>query len=162
MPTQERLNSLADLAGRSLHIQTVEQTPSLGKLDRESAMLDPTVRGSLLARTNKALPPSPSVDVSTVPLVDVPQIGAGEARNPWLGHAARKTPEPPANDIDKDISLVAAASVLDRPSFALDAVGSQEEEGEYDFGDEDEDGGLPNETGELKAQIDDFLMQEGV
>jgi hypothetical protein len=124
---KEKFNSLADLAGKSLRIQSIESKPSIGKLDAASSAILPT-RGSLLSRT-PAASHSPSSSSSSNPnplsaasMRDTPAYATPSptsmpaSTNPW-------TEVQSLSRNDRDFEIVSkAVERMDRPRFSEDAI----------------------------------------
>lgn len=156
---KERLNRLGDLAGRSLKIQRVEQKPSLGKLDSTSAFLDPTSRGSLLSRP-AAISTSTSSPTLSLPPISIPMNHSEPFAAPHVNPWANDTPLSSTIPIEElDIESAAARTILERPQFVMDATTQgQDEEEEFDFGDEDDDGAEIDPA--VLAEVDRFLIDD--
>ncbi|GAA6051294.1 hypothetical protein JCM3770_006798 [Rhodotorula araucariae] len=145
---KERFNRLADEVGKRLDIQTVEQRPSIGKLDAAAAAIEPTARDSLFSTSAGRSKPAPA------PLV------TAEALNP-LSAAAMRMPAypgspplaPPADDNpwadaprgsggaadEIDVQALAQRAMM-RPQFAVDEATEGGPGGDDEFGAEGDDG----------------------
>ncbi|CEQ42179.1 SPOSA6832_03986, partial [Sporobolomyces salmonicolor] len=147
---KERFNRLADEVGKRLEIQTVEQRPSIGRLDAAAAAIEPTARDQLFSTSTsrKKPPPLPTASEALNPLsaasMRTPAYPSPE--NPWAddrAHAPSPSPATPAHDIDVQ---ALAKQAMQRPQFTIDEA--TEGEGE-DFGAEGDDG--------LLGQVDPFF-----
>ncbi|BGP28952.1 hypothetical protein JCM10296v2_000688 [Rhodotorula toruloides] len=153
---KERFNRLADEVGKRLDIQTVEQRPSIGKLDAAAAAIEPTARDSLFSTSSnrKKAPLPPASDHSAVnPLsaaaMRMPAYPTQE--NPWAEAAGAKG-ELPSSAPKHDIDVQALAQqAMQRPQFAVDEA-TEGGEGEDMYGGEGEEG--------LLGQVDAMLQAD--
>ncbi|GAA5937064.1 hypothetical protein JCM1841_002790 [Sporobolomyces salmonicolor] len=152
---KERFNRLADEVGKRLEIQTVEQRPSIGRLDAAAAAIEPTARDQLFSTSTsrKKPPPLPTASEALNPLsaasMRTPAYPSPE--NPWAddrAHAPSPSPATPAHDIDVQ---ALAKQAMQRPQFTIDEA--TEGEGE-DFGAEGDDG-LLGQVDRMLAENDD-------
>ncbi|KAJ8296851.1 putative GTPase-activating protein [Rhodotorula toruloides] len=153
---KERFNRLADEVGKRLDIQTVEQRPSIGKLDAAAAAIEPTARDSLFSTSSnrKKAPLPPASDQSAVnPLsaaaMRMPAYPTQE--NPWADAASEKgelSSSAPKHDIDVQ---ALAQQAMQRPQFAVDEA-TEGGEGEDMYGGEGEEG--------LLGQVDAMLQAD--
>ncbi|GAA5922571.1 uncharacterized protein JCM15063_003347 [Sporobolomyces koalae] len=159
---KERFNRLADEVGKRLDIQTVEQRPSIGKLDAASAAIEPTARDQLFSTTHRKKPTPSGTGAAASSAVDsVNPLSAAAMRipayptqeNPWAdGTSSSSSPSAgaPAGTGSLDIDVQALAQqAMQRPQFTIDEA----TEGEGDeFAGEGEDG--------LLGQVDAMLQAD--
>lgn len=148
---KERFNRLADEVGKRLDIHTVEQRPSIGKLDAAAAAIEPQARDTLFSTSTSRKQPSPlpvpehAINPLSAAAMRMPAYPTSE--NPWADSA--KTEDSSGTSIpqhDIDVQALAQAA-LQRPRFADDAA--TEGEGEEWVGPEGDDG--------LLGQVDAML-----
>lgn len=151
---QERINRLADEVGKRLDIQTIEQRPSIGRLDAAAAAIEPQARDSLFStsRTTRRPPPPPvaSTSASANPLsaaaMRMPAYPA--VSNPWADTKSSGAPTP-RHEIDVQ---EAAEKMMERPQFTIDDVTD---------GDEEDFGAFEGPAdGDLLNQVDQMLKDE--
>ncbi|TKA54628.1 hypothetical protein B0A53_03035 [Rhodotorula sp. CCFEE 5036] len=151
---KERFNRLADEVGKRLDIHTVEQRPSIGKLDAAAAAIEPQARDTLFSTSTarKQSSPLPVAEHAINPLsaaaMRMPAYPTSE--NPWADAAKTEGSSGisiPQHDID--VQALAQAA-LQRPQFADDAA--TEGEGEEYVGPEGDDG--------LLGQVDAMLQAD--
>ncbi|GAA5980178.1 hypothetical protein JCM10908_001563 [Rhodotorula pacifica] len=151
---KERFNRLADEVGKRLDIHTVEQRPSIGKLDAAAAAIEPQARDTLFSTsTSKRKPaPAPAVEHAVNPLsaaaMRMPAYPTSE--NPWADSAASETASSSMPQHDIDVQALAQQAALQRPQFADDQA--TEGEGEEWVGPDGDDG--------LLGQVDAMLQAE--
>ncbi|KAK4054839.1 hypothetical protein OIV83_000763 [Microbotryomycetes sp. JL201] len=167
----ERFNKLADAVGKQLDIQTIEQRPSIGKMDAAAAAIEPQARDSLFSTSNKS---------TKAPLTGkAPSLTTSERVNP-LSAAAMRMPAypetsnpwadaPTSNSSQRDPSIrheidvqKAAERAMDRPQFVIDDAGGQGADDDGFDDDDDEFGAFNNghEDGDLMNQVDKMLVEE--
>ncbi|GAA5899938.1 hypothetical protein JCM6882_007007 [Rhodosporidiobolus microsporus] len=152
---KERFNRLADQVGKRLDIQTIEQRPSIGKLDAAAAAIEPTARENLFStstsRNAKSPPPAASpepVNPLSAAAMRMPAYPSQqEDDNPWA--EVRSSPSPATREHDIDVQAL-ARQAMQRPQFAADEA--KEGEGE-DLGAEADEG--------LLVQVDAMLEADG-
>ncbi|GAA6062763.1 hypothetical protein JCM10212_005559 [Sporobolomyces blumeae] len=143
---KERFNRLADDIGKRLDIQTVEQRPSIGKLDAASAAIEPTARDQLFSTSNRKKAPLPPVVAS--PDVVNPLSAAAMRMpayptqdNPWADErsSASNVSSPQVGGVggalDIDVQAL-AQQAMQRPQFTIDEA--TEGDGEEYVGDGDD------------------------
>ncbi|GAA5950368.1 hypothetical protein JCM3765_004522 [Sporobolomyces pararoseus] len=156
---KERFNRLADEVGKRLDIQTVEQRPSIGKLDAASAAIEPTARDQLFSTSNRkkapppaALPPTPdAVNPLSAAAMRMPAYPSQE--NPWAEEKSSFTASSPqvgggGGALDIDVQAL-AQQAMQRPQFTIDEA--TEADGEDFGGDGDE---------ALLGQVDAMLQAD--
>ncbi|GAA5832894.1 hypothetical protein JCM11251_000520 [Rhodosporidiobolus azoricus] len=148
---KERFNRIADEVGKRLDIQTIEQRPSIGKLDAAAAAIEPTARENLFStstsRKPKSLPPltnSEPVNPLSAAAMRMPAYPQADDDNPWADVRA-SLPSPASREHDIDVQAL-ARQAMQRPQFAADEA--KEGEGE-DLGAEADEG--------LLGQVDAML-----
>lgn len=167
---KEYLGKLADDIGKRLDIQQIEQKPALGRLTGAAAMQEPLERATLLStskasRTSPLLPSSspysaasmrqPVVSPGTTPTlgssIGAPAISPMEELS--ASHATPASIEAAAERhvIEKVLPNAPKDQILglgimdERPRFAIDDAGDEDDEGEEDGGVlGDDDSGLMN------------------
>ncbi|GAA5952670.1 hypothetical protein JCM10213_005221 [Rhodosporidiobolus nylandii] len=150
---KERFNRLADEVGKRLDIQTVEQRPSLGKLDAAAAAIEPVARDSLFSTSTSRNKPTPrpvaeSVNPLSAAAMRMPAYPSQED-NPWAdAQSSPRAPSPSTQKHDIDVQAL-AQQAMQRPRFAADVA--TEGEGE-DYGGDADDG--------LLGQVDAMLEAE--
>ncbi|GAA6000472.1 uncharacterized protein JCM10292_001531 [Rhodotorula paludigena] len=167
---KERFNRLADEVGKRLDIQTVEQRPSIGKLDAAAAAIEPTARDSLFSTsTNRNKPTSaaarrasetPSNPLSAaamrMPAYPSAPPPADMGDNPWADaqspHAGAAGDGAAGGVHDIDVQAL-AQQAMQRPQFAVDVAAPEGEgEGDEPYGGEADDG--------LLGQVDAMLQAD--
>ncbi|GAA5849918.1 hypothetical protein JCM8547_000954 [Rhodosporidiobolus lusitaniae] len=152
---KERFNRLADEVGKRLDIQTIEQRPSIGKLDAAAAAIEPTARDSLFSTSgprHKPAPlPRPSEPVNPLSAAAMRMPAYPQSDNPW--DDVKSVSSPGAGNAPKDIDVLALAKqAMQRPQFAAD-VATEGGEGGEDYGGDADEG--------LLGQVDAMLEAEG-
>ncbi|GAA5978525.1 hypothetical protein JCM11641_007973 [Rhodosporidiobolus odoratus] len=147
---KERFNRLADEVGKRLDIQTIEQRPSIGKLDAAAAAIEPTARDSLFSTSTSRIKPAPRPapePVNPLSAAAMRMPAYPEQGNPWAdSHSSPRSPSPSTQKHDIDVQALAQQAML-RPQFAADVA--TEGEGDDYAGDGDEGG--------LLGQVDAML-----
>ncbi|GAA5899035.1 uncharacterized protein JCM6883_003516 [Sporobolomyces salmoneus] len=154
---KERFNRLADEVGKRLDIQTVEQRPSIGKLDAASAALEPTARDQLFS-TSARKKPLPPASVSPTPAAALNPLSAAAMRipaypqeNPWADEktsSSSSSPQAGGGALDIDVQAL-AQQAMQRPQFTIDEA--TEADGEDFAGEGDET---------LLGQVDAMLQED--
>ncbi|SCV68775.1 BQ2448_896 [Microbotryum intermedium] len=160
---KERINRIADEVGKRLDIQTVEQRPSIGKLDAAAAAIEPTARDSLFStstatKTSAAKNTTPAAVVESAPAVN--PLSAAAMRmpayppvmNPWANEPATTKVGTPTREID--VQDLARQVAEERTQFADDQFVIDNE------GEEDADLGGGEIDGDLMNQVDQMLDGE--
>lgn len=152
---KDRLNSLADLAGRSLNIQQISSVPALGKLDSVSSLLI-APRGSLLSR-NPSTSPQPNESSTSSAILSNPLSAASMRDTPAYPPPFSATPLPPlpnpwsdVNSMQSNDEFETAARALERPRFSEDAATEDHAEN-----DEEEE----KVEGTLLDEVDGFILE---
>lgn len=168
---KSRFYHFADEVGKRLDIQTVEQVPSIGKLDIAAAMAPPRDRETLLST---AMTPSSSIGTphtSRSPLLQYDPLSHAAMREPaYPAPIAIRTTEDASRVQDQAqavgpppfaIQRAQQSFIEQRPQFAIDDVGEEEEEGESGQGSRVLDG-KPGQVddGDLMNEVDQFLADD--
>ncbi|KAM0793168.1 hypothetical protein ACM66B_000642 [Microbotryomycetes sp. NB124-2] len=168
---KERFNKLADAVGKQLDIQTIEQRPSIGKMDAAAAAIEPQARDSLFSTSTKSSKgPQKTLSSSTAQDHVNPLSAAAmrmpaypETSNPWADAPSSSSTSKKASTIRHEIDVQKAAEqAMDRPQFVIDDAGGQgaDEDG---FDDDDEEFGAfsnGHEDSDLMNQVDKMLVEE--
>ncbi|GAA5890230.1 hypothetical protein JCM8208_002744 [Rhodotorula glutinis] len=156
---KERFNRLADEVGKRLDIQTVEQRPSIGKLDAAAAAIEPTARDSLFSTSTARAKPPPSTASSAATAEPINPLSAAAMRMPAYPSASSTASYAPTEDNpwsdarssaaagDIDVQALAQAA-MQRPQFAVDEA--TEGDGGEEYGGE----------GELLGAVDAMLEDD--
>ncbi|KPV78640.1 uncharacterized protein RHOBADRAFT_33366 [Rhodotorula graminis WP1] len=159
---KERFNRLADEVGKRLDIQTVEQRPSIGKLDAAAAAIEPTARDSLFSTSTSRAKPPPATSGTTSSLAaaePINPLSAAAMRMPAYPSSSSTASYAPAEDNpwsdarsstaagDIDVQALAQAA-MQRPQFAVDEA--TEGDGGEEYGGE----------GELLGAVDAMLEDD--
>ncbi|KAK4058097.1 hypothetical protein OIO90_000836 [Microbotryomycetes sp. JL221] len=173
---KERFNKLADAVGKQLDIQTIEQRPSIGKMDAAAAAIEPQARDSLFSTSTSTASKKPvSSSVSSHATAEqLNPLSAAAMRmpaypapnNPWAdagSSGSRSTADlDTASRHEIDVQR-AAEQAMDRPQFVIDDVRGQGGDDDGLDDDENEEFGAFNdgtEDSDLMNQVDKMLVEE--